>query len=227
MRLVLQLLANIAGMAVVFALVLFLPAGTLWWTAGWVFFGLFFAFVLALSFWLLRFNRDLLIERLTGVGRRDQKTWDKVILGMAGLGFFAWLALMALDARRYHWSRVPMWAQGLGAVLLVASFWLFYLTFRYNPYLSPAVRLQSDRAHSVIDTGPYRYVRHPMYSGFALFTVSTALLLGSWLGVIASAALVALVAVRATLEERVLRAELTGYEVYARRVRYRLIPYIW
>ena len=227
MRLVLQLLANIAGMAVVFALVLFLPAGTLAWTAGWVFFALFFAFVLALSFWLLRFNRDLLIERLTGVGRRDQKTWDKVILAVAGLGFFAWLALMALDGRRYHWSRVPTFAQGLGAVLLVASFWLFYLTFRYNPYLSPAVRLQTDRAQSVIDTGPYRYVRHPMYSGFALFTVSTALLLGSWLGVIASAALVALVAVRATLEERVLRAELSGYDVYARRVRYRLIPYIW
>ena len=180
MRLVPQLLANIAGMAVVFALVLFLPAGTLAWTAGWIFFALFFVFVLALSFWLLRFNRDLLVERLTGVGRRDQKTWDKVILAMAGLGFFAWLALMALDAGRFHWSRVPLWAQALGAVLLIGSFWLFYLTFRYNPYLSPAVRLQSERAHSVVDTGPYHYVRHPMYAGFALFTVSTALLLGSW-----------------------------------------------
>ncbi len=171
MRLVPQLLANIAGMAVVFALVLFLPAGTLAWTAGWIFFALFFVFVLALSFWLLRFNRDLLVERLTGVGRRDQKTWDKVILAMAGLGFFAWLALMALDAGRFHWSHVPMWAQALGAVLLIGSFWLFYLTFRYNPYLSPAVRLQSERAHRVVDTGPYHYVRHPMYAGFALFTV--------------------------------------------------------
>jgi protein-S-isoprenylcysteine O-methyltransferase Ste14 len=227
MRLVPQLLANIAGMAVVFALVLFLPAGTLAWTAGWIFFALFFVFVLALSFWLLRFNRDLLVERLTGVGRRDQKTWDKVILALAGLGFFAWLALMGLDAGRFHWSRVPWWVQALGAVLLIGSFWLFYLTFRYNPYLSPAVRLQSERAHSVVDTGPYRYVRHPMYAGFALFTASTALLLGSWAGLVASVALVALVAVRATLEERVLRAELEGYDVYARRVRYRLIPFIW
>jgi protein-S-isoprenylcysteine O-methyltransferase Ste14 len=227
MRLVLQLLANIAGMAVVFALVLFLPAGTLAWRAGWIFFALFFVFVCALSFWLLRFNRDLLVERLTGVGRRDQKAWDKILLAMAGLGFFAWLALMALDAVRFGWSRVPTWMQGLGAVLLFGSFWIFYLTFRYNPYLSPAVRLQSERAHRVVDTGPYRYVRHPMYAGFALFTVSTALLLGSWWGLVASAALVALVAVRATLEERVLRAELEGYDVYARRVRYRLLPYLW
>ncbi len=226
-HLVPKLLANIAGMAVAFALVLFWPAGTPAWPAGWTFYLLFFAFVVALSFWLLRFNRDLLIERLTGVGRRDQKTWDKVILALAGLGFFAWLALMPLDAVRFQWSRMPSWVQALGALLLLCSFWLFYLTFRYNPYLSPAVRLQSERAHVVVDSGPYRYVRHPMYAGFALFTVSTALLLGSWLGLLAGVALVGLVAVRATLEERVLRAELAGYDVYARRVRYRLIPYIW
>ena len=224
---VLQLLANILGMAVVFALVLFLPAGTLRWPAGWAFFALFFGFTLAISFWLLRFNPDLLRERLSGVGREDQKTWDKVFLGIAGLVFFGWLALMALDAERWHWSHVPIWLQALGAAILIASFWLFYLTFRYNPFLSPAVRLQADRAQTVVDTGPYHYVRHPMYAAFVLLTVGTALLLGSWLGVAACVVLIVMVVVRATLGERVLRAELAGYDVYTRRVRYRLIPYVW
>ena len=161
------------------------------------------------------------------MGRQDQKTWDKVFVAFAGVGFFGWLALMALDARRFQWSHMPLALQVVGGALSMLSFWIFYLTFRFNPYLSPAVRLQSDRGQTVVDTGPYRYVRHPMYAGFALFAVATALLLGSWFGVAASFLLTAMVAVRATLEERVLLDELAGYEVYARRVRYRLIPYIW
>ena len=227
MKLVLQLLANIAGMAVVFALVLFLPAGTWTWPAGWVFFALFFGFVLALSFWLLRFNPELMAERLSGVGRQDQKTWDKVLLAVVGTSFFGWLALMGVDAARFHWSHLPVGLQVMGAALLVASFWMFYLTFRFNPFLSPAVRVQTERSQTVVDTGPYRYVRHPMYAAFVLFTFATAMLLGSWWGVAASLVLVVMVAVRAALEERMLREELAGYDAYARRVRYRLIPFVW
>jgi len=226
-KLVLQLLANIAGMAVVFALVLFLPAGTWTWPAGWAFFALFFGFVLALSFWLLRFNPELMAERLSGVGRQDQKTWDKVLLAVVGTSFFGWLALMGVDAARFHWSHLPVGLQVMGAALLVTSFWMFYLTFRFNPFLSPAVRVQTERSQTVVDTGPYRYVRHPMYAAFVLFTFATAMLLGSWWGVAASLVLVVMVAVRAALEERMLREELAGYDAYARRVRYRLIPFVW
>ena len=222
-----QLIVRTAGMMVVFAMALFLPAGTLAWPAGWVFFLLMFGFANAMSLWLLRFNPDLLAERLTGIGRPDQKTWDKVFLALMGVAFLAWLAVMALDAVRFRWSHVPTWLQGIGALLLLGSFYIFYLTCRENSYLSPAVRVQTERAQTVVSTGPYRYVRHPMYGGFVLFTFGTTLLLGSWYGLLGSLLLIGMVAWRAVQEERVLREELEGYSAYMTRVRYRFVPYLW
>jgi protein-S-isoprenylcysteine O-methyltransferase Ste14 len=222
-----RLVASIAGLAVAMALALFLPAGTLAWPAGLAFLVLFSGFVIALSLWLLRFNPDLLAERLTGIGRPDQQAWDKVFFTLTQVAFFAWLAVMALDAVRFRWSQVPTWLQGVGALLLVGSFYLFYLTFRENTFLSPAVRLQTERAHTVVSTGPYRYVRHPMYAAFIPFTVGSALLLGSWYGLLGGVLLVGMVAWRAVQEERVLREGLAGYGAYMSGVRYRLIPYLW
>lgn len=95
-------------MMAVFAMALFLPAGTLAWPAGWTFFLLMFGFANGMGLWLLRFNPDLLAERLTGIGRPDQKTWDKVFLALMGVAFFAWLVVMALDAMRFRWSRRPV-----------------------------------------------------------------------------------------------------------------------
>jgi protein-S-isoprenylcysteine O-methyltransferase Ste14 len=221
-----QLAAQIAGMAVVYALVLFLPAGTLLWPAGWIFMGLMFSFTILISLWLLRFNPALLAERMTGVGKSDQKPWDKALLAAIALAFFAWLALMALDAVRFRWSAVPMWLQGVGGVLLSGSFALFYLTFRANSFLSPAVRIQTERAQTVVSTGPYAYVRHPMYAAFILYTVGTALLLGSWYGLLSGLLLIGMVAWRAVMEERVLREELAGYSDYMTRVKYRFVPYL-
>jgi protein-S-isoprenylcysteine O-methyltransferase Ste14 len=222
-----SLVRSIVGMAVVFGLALFLPAGTLAWPAGWAFLGLMFGFTIAESLWLLRFNPDLLAERLTGIGRPDQKSWDKVLLALTACVFFAWLAVMALDAVRFRWSRMPPWLQGLGVLLLLSSFLLFYLTFRENAYLSPAVRIQRERGQTVVSTGPYRHVRHPMYAGFALYALGTALLLGSWYGLLGTLLLIGMVAWRAVLEERVLQEELEGYDAYMERVKYRLLPYVW
>ncbi len=222
-----QLAIQIAGMAVVFTGTLFFPAGTLAWPAAWAFLALMFGFTVALSLWLLRFNPDLLAERLTGIGKPDQKGWDKVLLLITAVAFFGWLVLMALDAVRFRWSKVPVWLQALGTLLLLCSFYVFYLTFRENPFLSPAVRIQTERAQTVVSSGPYRYVRHPMYAGFLLFAFGTALLLGSWWGLLGALLLIGIVARRAVLEERALRDELEGYSVYLTRVRYRLLPYFW
>jgi protein-S-isoprenylcysteine O-methyltransferase Ste14 len=112
-------------------------------------------------------------------------------------------------------------------LVLLCSFYLFFLVFRVNTYLSPGVRVQRERAQTVVSTGPYRVVRHPMYAGFVLFTLGTTLLLGSWYGLLGAALLIAIVAKRAVLEERVLRRELDGYATYMTRVRYRLVPYVW
>jgi protein-S-isoprenylcysteine O-methyltransferase Ste14 len=186
-----------------------------------------FGFSVALSLWLLRFNPDLLAERISGIGKPDQKTWDKVLLAITAVIFCTWLALMGLDAVRFHWSHMPLWLQVIGALLLLCSFYVFYLTFRENPYLSPAVRIQRERAQRVVSTGPYGYVRHPMYAGFILFAFGTALLLGSWYGVAGALLLIGIVARRAVLEERVLREELEGYCAYMARVRYRFVPRLW
>ncbi len=222
-----QLIGKTAGMLAVFILSLFLPAGTLAWPAGWLYVAVFFVFVIGLTSWLVRYDPALLAERLTGLGRSDQKKWDKVFSVIIAVGFFAWLAVMGLDVARLRWSHMPLWLQGIGLVLLLISFYVFYLTFRDNTYLSPAVRIQRERGQKVIRRGLYRHVRHPMYAGFILYVLGTALTLGSWLGVASGLLLMAVVARRAVFEERTLQQELSGYDEYMAKVRYRLIPGVW
>jgi protein-S-isoprenylcysteine O-methyltransferase Ste14 len=115
----------------------------------------------------------------------------------------------------------------VGVVALLCSFYLFFATFRENSYLSPMVRIQEERGQTVVATGPYHFVRHPMYAAALLFLLGTPLLAGSWYGVLAGLFLICLIARRAVLEENTLRAELQGYDTYMTHVKYRLIPYIW
>lgn len=222
-----MLTLQIIGLFVVFAVALFWAAGTVAWLAGWAFLVLFFGFVVAISLWLLQNNPGLLTERMTGIGKADQKTWDKVFFALANVLFLAWLILMPLDAVRFRWSQMPSWLQVIGVLLLLGSFYLFFLTFRENAYLSPAVRLQTEREQKVISTGLYHYVRHPMYATATIFLISTTLLLGSWYGLGVALLLVIAIAFRAVQEERTLRAELAGYDEYMAQVKYRLIPYVW
>jgi len=109
----------------------------------------------------------------------------------------------------------------------VGAFWLHFLTFRENSYLSPAIRIQSERGQKVIDTGPYRYVRHPLYTSMLGLTAGAALMLGSWLGLVAVPVLAIALAARAMLEESMLARDLPGYDEYMVRVRYRFVPYVW
>jgi protein-S-isoprenylcysteine O-methyltransferase Ste14 len=220
------LVGQTIGFFAIFALALFLPAGTLSWPAAWIFLLLFFGFFLAVNIWLFRHNPGLLEER-SHFGTSDQKGWDKLLFPLLLVFSFAWLIFMSLDATRFHWSPVPVWLQAVGVVVLLASFYLLFLTFRENSYLSTVVRIQEERGHSVITTGPYHYVRHPMYAGILIFAVGTPLLLGSWYGVLFGLVFALLVARRAVLEERTLRKELQGYTAYMAQVKYRLIPYIW
>src|SRR5262245_59868600 len=110
---------------------------------------------------------------------------------------------------------------------MLCSFYLFFLVFRENAYLSFSVRIHSERGYTVISTRPYHYVRHPMYAAQLLFIIGTSLLLGSWYGLGLGLLLIVAVALRAVQEERTLRAELPGYDVYMTQVKYRLIPFVW
>ena len=220
------LLEVIAEFAV-FAALLFVSAGTLLWLAGWAFMALFFGFALAIVLWLARKEPELLQERMSSPMQSGQPLWDKVFVVAVMVLFVAWLILMPLDAVRFGWSEVPGWLQILGALGVVLSFYTMFLTFRENAYLALVVKVQEERGQSVVSTGPYRYVRHPMYASTLLFFPGSALLLGSWWGLMFCTVLLGLLVWRIPLEERMLENGLTGYDEYARRVRYRLIPRVW
>ncbi len=226
MTLAVKALLWLAISFLIFALALFLPAGTLAWPAGWAWLILLHGWMLAGIVLLLRSNPGLLEERLN-TSQTNQKAWDKVFLLVFYSFLFAWLVLMPLDAVRYRWSHVPAALQVAGAVVMVAGFVIVSLVFRENSYLSPAVRIQEERGQTTISTGPYHYVRHPMYAGGLLLFLGTPLLLGSWYGMLVYLLCMPVLAVRAVLEERVLLKELPGYAAYTAQVKYRLIPYVW
>ncbi len=211
---------------IVLGVVLFGAAGTLRWPQAWVY--LVWAAIISFGggFWLARYDPALLNERLGSLIQREQKGWDKVFMVTVLVLWFGWMVLMGLDVR-YHWSDVPLYAQFIGFLLLILGCYLVWLTFRENSYAAPVIKIQKEREHRVITTGPYAYVRHPMYAGALLINFGAPLLLGSWWGLVAGALFTVLIGVRAVLEERMLKAELEGYADYADRVRYRLVPCLW
>lgn len=209
------------------ALLLFLAAGTLDWPAAWVFLAMMTVLSLGLGLWFARHDPGLLGERLASPFQRDQPRADKFVLTLLLPLFFGAFALMALDAVRFGWSSVPPWVQVFGALCVLLSIWMSYRTMRANSFAAPVVKIQRDRGHTVVTTGPYRYVRHPLYAGALVFLGGTSLMLGSWWGLVAVPLVAILLGIRIGIEEATLRAGLAGYEDYARRVRYRLIPMVW
>ncbi len=226
MSLALKAFAWLVFAIMITALPLFLAAGTLAWPAGWIYLILLYGWLFIGILLLLKYNPDLLAERIN-VSPANQKAWDKVFVSLLNVFFFAWMILMPLDAVRFHWSWMPLWLQVVGAVALVVSFILMSLVFRENSYLSATVRIQEERGQTVIATGPYHYVRHPLYASVLFLFLGTPWLLGSWYGFLLVLLFLPILLVRAVLEERTLRQELPGYDDYMTRVKYRLIPYVW
>lgn len=221
-KLIVQTTLWIAGMGAL----LFVPAGTLAWTGAWIFLAETWALGLVIGLWLLQYDPALLKERTGSFVQRDQPPVDKLlVISLVGL-YVVWLVGMGLD-RRYGWSFVPVWLQVVGAIGVFLSVYLGYLTFRENSFASPVVKIQTERAHSVITTGPYSYVRHPMYAGALFHFLGLPLLLASWWGLLFVPLFAGLFAIRIGIEERTLRTALRGYDDYAARVRYRIIPLIW
>jgi protein-S-isoprenylcysteine O-methyltransferase Ste14 len=147
---------------------------------------------------------------------------------MLAFGFVAliWFLAIGLD-RRYHASDVPLALQALGFAMLLFSTGFILWVMRENSFAAPVIKLQTERGHRVVSTGPYAWVRHPMYSGTVLFFVGAPLLLGSWWGVAMSPLFAVLFAIRVGIEERALIAGLPDYAGYAARVPYRLVPGLW
>ena len=211
----------------VMAIILFGPAGTIRWTGAWIFLIETFVISVVFGLWLARHDPALLKERLRPPIQKGQSIQDKIVTGLLVLLYLGWFVFMALDAVRFQWSSVPAWLQVPGALGVFVACYIGYLTLRENTFAAPVVKIQKERAHTVITSGPYRFVRHPMYAGMIFYLFFTPLLLGSWWGLLWGLVLLALFAVRIQIEEGTLRRELQGYNEYARRVRYRLIPGVW
>jgi protein-S-isoprenylcysteine O-methyltransferase Ste14 len=208
-------------------LVLFTAAGSIVWPGAAIFLAEMILFSLVGGLWLAKHDPALVAERLGPPIQRAQPTADKILLIVLILMIFAALVVMALDAVRFGWSYVPPWVQAIGELVLLLSLWIGFWTLRENSFAAPVVKIQEERGQTVITTGPYRLVRHPLYAGALVYIAGTSLLLGSWWGLVAVPVLAVLLALRIRIEEEALRAGLEGYDDYALRVRYRLVPHVW
>ncbi len=208
-------------------LILFLSGDWLW-VEGWIFNIWFIALCATTIIYLYRNDPALLAERYRQPGTANQREWDKYIVYGLVLGFILWIVIMPFDAKRYGWSaNFPLWLKIIGGIGLLLSSFLFYRSYADNTFVSPLVRIQTERKQQVVSTGVYGFVRHPMYLGGILLFIGTPLLLGSIYGVLIGVLVSFLLVARIIGEERMLVKELEGYADYRKNVKYRLMPFIW
>ena len=209
------------------AVVLFL-AGDWLWIEGWIFSIWFLVMCISIGIYLSRNDPALLAERSKKPGSDNQKGWDKYYQSVAYISFIIWIIIMPLDAVRFGWSPLfPLWLKIVGGVALLPSLFFLFRSVVDNTFASTAVRIQTERKQHVISTGVYGFVRHPMYLGNTFLLIGAPLLMGSIYGLIIGLIAFFLMAVRIIGEERMLVNELEGYEDYKKKVKYRLIPFIW
>jgi protein-S-isoprenylcysteine O-methyltransferase Ste14 len=217
------ILANLLTFAILLAF-LFIPAGTLSYWQAWVFLAVFAVSSQALGFYFLMHDRKL-VERRMKIGPvAEQRPAQKIISAFFMLGFVGFLVLPAL-AHRFGWSPVAPGLSIFANAIVVLSFVLFFLVMKSNSYAASTI--QVEEGQPVVSTGPYAYVRHPMYSGALLLLAAMPLALGSWLSVLLVVPFFPVLVWRILDEEDFLRKNLPGYVEYMRRVRYRLVPQVW
>jgi protein-S-isoprenylcysteine O-methyltransferase Ste14 len=177
--------------------------------------------------WLAKKDPALLEARMNVKDQEGQPGWDRIVMRAARIIYWSWLILMGLDGGRFNWSALPDWLIWTGRAAMLIGIWGIYRVFRENSFGAPVVRIQAERGHHVISTGPYAIVRHPMYASSAIMLIGWALALNSAWGVLGAILIEALIALRIRGEERVLREGLPGYVEYTQKVRYRMVPFVW
>ena len=217
----------LTGVMVITGGLLFVSAGTIRWADAWWFLGLYGVAGTAVIVWLAKHDPALLAARMNVKPQEGQPLWDRMVLQAARLIYWGWLILMGLDGGRYNWSALPDWLIWTGRAAFLLGIWGIYRVFRENSFGAPVVRIQAERGHHVISTGPYAIVRHPMYASSLIMLVGWALALNSAWGAVGALFIEFLIALRIGGEEKVLRDGLPGYVEYTQKVRYRLIPYVW
>ena len=221
MKLVVEALTKFSCGLLMVGLLIFLPAGTLSYTYGWLLIGLLFGPMLIAGFVMLAKSPDFLKKRWDA---KEKQGTQKGVVAFSGLMFIAGFVVAGLDFR-FGWSRMPTWVVITASVLFLAAYGLYAEVMRENAYLSRTVKVEEGQ--TVVDTGLYGIVRHPMYMATLLLFLSIPVVLGSWYALIVFAFYPAIIITRLKDEEALLEKELTGYKEYQKKVKYRLIPYIW
>jgi len=217
------ILANIVTLAILLAC-LFIPAGTFNYWQAWVFLVAFEGSAQTLGIYFLIHDRKL-VERRMSIGPvAEQRPAQKLVSALFILGFVGFVVLPAFD-HRFGWSSVPPAVSVIASAMIVLAFVLFFVVMQSNSYAASTIRVEEGQP--VVSTGPYAYVRHPMYSGALLLILAMPIALGSWWSVLLVVPFFPVLVWRILDEEEFLRKELLGYVEYMHRVRSRLVPWVW
>jgi protein-S-isoprenylcysteine O-methyltransferase Ste14 len=201
-----------------------MPADDWRWPEGWLFLIILMGYAGIQGVYLLKYDPGLAEERMRS--KWPERGWDRAIISLLYPAMIAMIFIPGFD-RRYGWSDLPSWLQFLGLIATLLGFYLTFLVMRENSFLSASVKIQAERGHKVITTGPYAIIRHPMYAATFLYCLGIPLLLDSSYGLIAGLFSIALLVLRTVLEDKTLHEELEGYPEYAAVTRYKLVPGLW
>lgn len=214
----------LVALAMVMALLLFIPAWTIRYWQAWVYLSIFTGASFLITLYLMKKDPALLERRMRGGPTAEKQPVQKFIMLCTSIGFIALLVVPALDYR-FGWSAVPFGGVVVGDVLVAIGFYCIFLVYRENTYTSATIEVA--QGQKVISTGPYAIVRHPMYASASLYLLGTPLALDSYWGLIPLAAMMPFLIWRLVEEERFLAKNLPGYTEYQKRVRHRLVPFAW
>lgn len=224
MSLLQRALFGLGCVILVMAVLMFAGAGTLRYWQAWVFLATYFIASLAITLYLKKHDPALLERRMRGGPFAEKERSQKIIVSIASLGFIGLIFVPAID-HRFGWSQMSGFFALAGNLLMLIGWFGIFLVFRENSFTASTIELAADQR--VISTGPYRWVRHPMYAAALVMVLGIPIALGSWWSVVIVALIVAVIIWRLLDEERFLANNLAGYREYQSRTRFRLVPGVW
>ncbi|HEY0603442.1 MAG TPA: isoprenylcysteine carboxylmethyltransferase family protein [Herpetosiphonaceae bacterium] len=223
-NLIVKALLGLAFLLLVLALAMFVSAGSLSFWQAWIYLAVFGICTLLITLYLMRYDQRLLASRTQAGPAAETQKSQQIIQSLASLFFIGLFIVPGLDYR-FHWSRVSPALSLISDALVALGFGLVFLVFRVNTYTSATIEVADEQ--TVVTSGPYSVVRHPMYAGAFLLLIFTPPALGSWVALPFVIPLILVIVIRLLEEERFLQANLRGYAEYRQAVRYRLVPFVW
>ena len=223
-KLAIKTILGFMNLFIMMGLSIFVPAGTLYYNQAWWYVTIFFGGITIITVYIFINDKNLLQSRLKVGSVSEQRKNQKIIQGLASLGFIGMYIISGFD-QRFHWSDLPSWLSLSSDIMIIIAMVFLFIIFRKNTFLSATIEVKSNQY--VIADGPYAVVRHPMYSAAILLFLFTPLALGSVWALLTLPLMMMVLVLRCLDEEAALKSDLVGYKEYCNQLRYRLIPYIW